>query len=151
MASLNFIYQPSIVERGANFRKPPIIIKFENFPAGYSYFSAKISLKDENNGGYVNESLGGQTLACPIFDEANNACYFKIRHTNIKAKGKFRIEARVFGVPENPEHGQVCITYNCSSPIKVVSRDPEVRLSKFYSQLLRPIRPYFFVISLHVN
>uniref|UniRef100_A0A8H7K1H5 Uncharacterized protein n=1 Tax=Bionectria ochroleuca TaxID=29856 RepID=A0A8H7K1H5_BIOOC len=121
MASLNFIYQPSI--------EAPIIIKFENFPAGYSYFSAKISLKDENHGGYVNESLGGQTLACPIFDEANNACYFKIRHTNIKAKGKFRIEARVFGVPENPEHGQVCITYNCSSPIKVVSRDPEVRLS----------------------
>ncbi|CAH0025230.1 unnamed protein product [Clonostachys rhizophaga] len=128
MASLNFIYQPSIVERGANFRKPPIIIKFENFPAGYSYFSAKICLKDENNEEYVNGSLGGHTIASPIFDEANT-CYFKIRHTNITQKGKFRIEVQVFGIPANPDHGQTYITHNCSSPIKVISRDPEVRLS----------------------
>ncbi|KAK7227012.1 hypothetical protein V2G26_015015 [Clonostachys chloroleuca] len=127
--SLNFILQPSIVERGANFKRPPIIIKFENFPAGYSYFSAKICLKDENDERYVKESLGGATIASPIFDDANNACYFKIRHTNIRAKGRFRIEVQVFGIPTNPEHGQSYLTHNCSSPIKVVSRDPEVRLS----------------------
>ncbi|CAG9983937.1 unnamed protein product [Clonostachys byssicola] len=128
MASLDFICQPSIVERGANFKKPPIIVKFENFPTQYSYFSAKICLKDEHNQMYVNESLGGATITSPVFDEANNACYFKIRHTNIRAKGKFRIEVQVFGT--HPEHGQDYITHNCSRPIKVISRDPDVPLSK---------------------
>ncbi|CAH0047839.1 unnamed protein product [Clonostachys solani] len=138
--SLNFICQPSIVEKGVNFKKPPIIIKFENFPAGYSYFSAKICLKDENNVIYVNDCLGGQTMASPIFDEVNNACYFKIRHTNISEKGKYCVEVQVFGIPLNPEHGQVYITDNCSAPIKAIRHDPNVRLNSEEKEFLNYIK-----------